>query len=575
MLTIAIEQQFFSDVNHFDEAMMNLLISLIILLISLSEVFLLFTPKHILCNQSVEIPTLDLSTSADQNLSITLCNSTTWNVLLRANENFFARNASIDKIFRVASKRRFAFLGQIIDEEGSSVSVIVHPQLQIYVYLNGTYYYYLSLANNSSVTLKFSQQQLLHYYPLLVNDSVWRTLQQEEEIYQKNSIILRDLHFIYELLTLRCESDHAQYKTISFCSLALYIDQWLFERVFSSNAYHLFNYIEHFNFLLRSLTQHEYGGFLVKRLTLVDHTESNANVSFDILHQLSNNVSFPLKDYCLNHQMLLSETEKETHTLGYQSSIHTYDIGGICSSPFYMNDNRSEEINLNVGLSIFNEEITSNLSLHFNGLLKTSYLFLRQMGLNLTLCSINATRRGFFQFNAEISPAVANCLDLLPNTLQPALKRRAHLCFTHLNLNNLSYLPVKQEITCKQSIDLQSSVPVGGKHRKSPYIENALNSNRRSEWFEGNIVGMTLTFSLIIWIPVSCFVHFCVDEINKKALLEKQQQSPAAPAAQEMETLPIRTIVIEAPDSAKETQTDWILFCSCFFSRASDFGNVM
>lgn len=537
--------------------MKNFFLIPVVLLVALPDVDSLFTATNILCNQSIESPALDLSTSAKQNLSITLCNNLTWDLLLYSNEHFFSANASIDKMLKVSSKRRFAFLGEIIDEERSTVSLIVHPQLQIYIYLNGTYYYYLSLGNNSSVTLKFSQQQLLQYYPLLVNDSLWRTLQQEEEIYQKNSIILHDLHFIYELLTLRCESDHAQYKTISFCSLALYIEQGLYEKVFSSNTYHLLNYIEHFNFLLRSLTRREYGGFLIKRLTLVNHVESNANASFDVLRQLSNNISLPLKDFCLNHHMLLSETEKEMHIIGYQSSIHTYDIGGICSSPFYMNDNRSEEINLNVGLSIFNEQITTSLSMHFNGLMKTSYLFLRQMGLNLTLCSINATRRGFFQFNSQISPAVTNCLDLLPNTLHPALKRRAHLCFTHLNVNNLSYLPIKQEITCKQSIDLQSLVPVGGKNRKSPYIENALNSNRRGEWFEGNIVGMTLTFSLIIWIPVSCFVHFCVDEINKKALLEKQQQQQQAPPpAQEMETLPIKTTVIEPLDSTKQTQTE-------------------
>jgi hypothetical protein len=249
--------------------------------------------------------------------------------------------------------------------------------------------------------------------------------------------------------------------------------------------------------------------------------------------------------------MLFTDTEKENYVLGYQSSTQTYDVGGICSPPFNMNNNNSEEINLNTGISIMNENLTRNLSIFFNGLMKTSYLFFRQMGLNLTLCSTNATRRGFFQFNTELSPAVQNCIDLVPVTLRPALKRRAHLCFNHLNIYNSSNQSVKQQITCKQSIDLQSSVPIGGKHRKSPYIENALNDNRRGEWFEGNIVGIILTFSLIIWIPVSCFVHFCVDEINKRTLIEKQQQQQ-----HEMDILPSKSPIIEHVGITKQTQTE-------------------
>lgn len=455
----------------------------------------------------------------------------------------------MDPIFKTQSKRRFAYVGHLLEDERSSISLIIYPHLHIYIYLNGTYYYYLSISQNISLSLKFSQRQLLQYYPSLVNDSLWTALQQEEEIYQKNSIILRDLHFIYELLTMRCAADHIEDKLISFCSLALYVDQALYEKAFSSNPYHIFNYLEHFNFLLRTLSNQEYGGFLLKRLALIHHIPNQSNISFDLLHQFSNNHSLPLKEYCLNHQMMLSEGEKDAFIVGYQSSIHTYDIGGICSSPFYMNNNRSEEINLNTGLSILNENLTRNLSLHFIGLMKTSYLFLRQMGLNLTLCSINSTRRGFFQFNTNLSPAVANCIDLVPVTLHPALKRRAHLCFNHLNLNNISYIPTKQQITCQQTIDLQSSVPMEGKNWKSPYIENALNNNRRDEWFEGNIVGMILTFSLVIWIPVSCFVHFCIDEINKRSLIEKQQQ-------QDGETTPMKPTVVERTDLNKETQTD-------------------
>jgi hypothetical protein len=494
---------------------------------------------------------VDSSITTNQNLSFNLCNLT-FNIAIHPNEHFFARNISIDKSIKTPIKRRFAYLGHIINEDRSSVSLILYPQFQIYIYLNGTYYYYLSLSNNSTIILKFSQRQLLQYYPQLVNDSVWKNLQQEEDIYQKNSLILHDLHFIYEFLTLRCESDDVQYKTTSFCSLALFIDRLLYEKIFNSNIYHIYTFIEHYNFLLRTLTRNEYGGFSLKRLTLINHIDANSNSSFDLLHSLSNDISLSLKDYCLVHQMFVSTTEKDNYVLGYQSSINTYDIGGICSSPFYINNNNSEEINLNTGVSIFDEDIKSDLSVFFNGLMKTSYLFFRQMGLNLTLCSINSIRKGFFQFNTELSPIVQNCIDLVPITLRPTLKRRAHLCFKHINIYNSSNQSIKQQIICKQSIDLQSSVPITGKHQKSPYIENALNNNRPAEWFEGNIVGMILSFSLLIWIPVSCFVHFCVDEINKKSFIEKQQLQQQ----QEMEILPTKPTMNEQIGITKQTQTD-------------------
>lgn len=531
--------------------MMNLILSSIFLLLILPSILSLYSPKHILCNQSIPNPSLDLSITTNQNLSLNLCNIT-FNISIHPNEYFFSRNISIDKSIKIQPKRRFSYIGHIIDEERSSISLIIYPQLEIFIYLNGTYYYYLSVLNNSSIILKYSQRQLLQYYPQLINDSVWKNLQEEEDIYQKNSLILHDLHFIYELLTLRCESDDYQYKTISFCSLALFIDQLLYENIFQSNIYYLYTFIEHFNFLLRTLTRHEYGGFLLKRITLINHIETNINSTFDYLHILSNNISLSLKDYCLVHQMLLTDNENENSILGYQSSVHTYDIGGICSSPFYMNNNNSEEVNLNTGLSILNENINKNLSIFFNGLMKTSYLFFRQMGLNLTLCSINATRRGFFQFNTDLSPAVQHCIDLIPITLRPTLKRRAHLCFNHLNIFNSSSQPIKQQITCEQSIDLQSSVPIGAKHRKSPYIENALNDNRRGEWFEGNIVGIILTCSLLIWIPASCFIHFCVDEINKKSFIEKQQLQQQ----QEMDILSTKSTIIEQVGLTKQTQTE-------------------
>lgn len=526
---------------------MNLILSSIFLLLIVSKISGLFSPKHILCNQSIPNPSLNISLTTNQNLSINLCNIT-FNITIHPNEYFFSRNISIDKSIKHQPKRRFSYIGHIIDEERSSISLIIYPQYEIFIYLNGTYYYYLSLSNNSTIILKFSQRQLLQYYPQLVNDNIWKNLQEEEDIYQKNSLILHDLHFIYELLTLRCETE--DYKTISFCSLALFIDQLLYKEIFQSNIYYLYIFLEHFNFLLRTLTRYEYGGFLLKRLTLIDHIETNSNLTFDYLHDLSNNISLNLKDYCLVHQMLLTNEDNDNYVIGYQSSIHTYDIGGICSSPFSINNNNSDEINLNTGLSILNENITKNISIFFNGLMKTSYLFFRQMGLNLTLCSINSTRRGFFQFNTDLSPVVQHCIDLIPITLRPALKRRAHLCFNHLNIYNTSSPPIKQQITCKQSIDLQSSVPIGGKHRKSPYIENALNNNRRGEWFEGNIVGIILTCSLIIWIPVSCFVHFCVDEKNKKALIEKQQQQ------QEMDVLPTKPTIDEQISLTKQTQTE-------------------
>ena len=183
----------------------------------------------------------------------------------------------------------------------------------------------------------------------------------------------------------------------------------------------------------------------------------------------------------------------------------------ICSLPFYVNNNNSKEINLNTGITIFNQHIRKNLTLFFDSLMKTSYLFFRQMGLNLTLCSINITRKSFFQFNTELSPIVEHCIDLIPRTLHLTLQRRAHLCFDYISIHNSTNQSLKQQ--CQE---LQSSGLTIENNRKSPYIENALHDNRHGEWIEGNIVGMILTFSLLIWIPVSCFVHFCVDEKKKE-----------------------------------------------------------
>ncbi|CAM4898240.1 unnamed protein product [Rotaria socialis] len=526
--------------------MMNARLCFIFLTIFLPQISSLFSNKNILCSQSISNSFIDLSITTNQNVSIDLCNKR-FNISIRSNENFFSKNISLDESLETQTNPYFAYVGHIIDDDHSTVSLITYPQLQIYIYLNGTYYYYISLSNSLTVTLQFSQRKLLKYYPQLLDDSLWKILQQEEDFYQQNSLILHDLHFIYELLTLPCESDKLQYKTTSYCAFALFIDEILYEKTFDSNIYSIYAFIEHFNFLLRTLTHNEYGGFSLTKLKLITHIDINSNNSFDILHKLSHDQSLLSKDYCLVHQMLTSNTEKDNYVLGYQSSIHTYDIGGICSLPFDMNNNSSEEINLNTGLSILNDNITKNLSVFFNGLMKTSYLFLRQMGLNLTLCSINATRKGFFQFNTELSPIFQNCMDLIPITLGTALKRRAHFCFTHVNSYNITNQTMKQDTTCKQSTDFQSSITVDGKKRKSPYVENALNDNRPGEWFEGNIVGMILTFSLLIWIPVSCFVHFCVDEINKKSFIEKQQ---------DMETQAMPPSMNEQIELTKQTQTD-------------------
>ncbi|CAF0864246.1 unnamed protein product [Adineta ricciae] len=525
---------------------MNLILSSILTLAFLPTIHALFFSKNILCNQSVPFPSIDHSVLIDQTVVITLCNIT-FNVAIHPNEQFFARNFSADKRIQSQPNYRFAYLGRILNENRSSISLILHPHLQIYIYLNGTYYYYLTSSEGTFMILKFSQRQLLQYYPQLVNDSFWNKLQQEENLYQQNSIVLRDLHFIYELLTLRCESENSQYQTIGFCSLALFVDQTLYEKIFQSNVYYLYTFIEHFNFLLRTLTQNRYGGFLIQRLTINNQLPVSQNSSFESLYNLSSNMNYSLRNYCLVHQMLLSNSEGESFVLGYQSSTNTYDVGGLCSPPFSTINNQSDEINLNTGVSIINENITRNLSMFFNGLMKTSYLFARQMGLNLTLCSTNATRRGFFQFNTQVAPVVQLCIDLVAPTLQLALQRRAHFCFKYLNVYNSSSQAMKQQISCRQLSDPEA---IDGKHKKNPSIENVLTDTRRGEWFEGNIVGIIITFSLVIWIPVSCFVHFCRDEINKKAFLEKQQQQ------QELETLQMRSSTTDQAGVTKQTQTD-------------------
>ncbi len=122
---------------------MTLILSFVLVLIFLPEISSLFSPKHILCNQSIPTPSLNFSITKNQNLSLNFCNLTL-NLTIHTNDYFFSRNISIDKPFKNQPRRRFAYLGHIIDEEGSSISLILYPQLQIFIYLNGTYYYYLS-----------------------------------------------------------------------------------------------------------------------------------------------------------------------------------------------------------------------------------------------------------------------------------------------------------------------------------------------------------------------------------------------------------------------------------------------
>ncbi|CAF3979685.1 unnamed protein product, partial [Rotaria sp. Silwood2] len=148
---------------------MNLILSFIFLAIFLPPISSLFSVERILCNQSSSTSSIDFSITTNQNISLNLCN-VTFNLTIHSNEHFFSQNISVDKQITNPINPHFTYVGHIIDNDDySSVTLIIYPQLQIYLYLNGTYYYYLSLSNNSNITLKFSQQQLLQYYPQLVN----------------------------------------------------------------------------------------------------------------------------------------------------------------------------------------------------------------------------------------------------------------------------------------------------------------------------------------------------------------------------------------------------------------------
>ncbi|CAF3379703.1 unnamed protein product [Rotaria sp. Silwood1] len=157
------------------------MLSFIFLAIFLPHISSLFSLEHILCNQSISTPLIDFSITTNQNISLNLCNIT-FNLTIHSNEYFFSQNISVDKQITNPINPHFTYIGNVInddDDDHSSVSLVIYPQLQIYLYLNGTYYYYLSLSNNSAITLKFSQRQLLRYYPQLVNDSLWKVLQHE------------------------------------------------------------------------------------------------------------------------------------------------------------------------------------------------------------------------------------------------------------------------------------------------------------------------------------------------------------------------------------------------------------
>jgi len=95
----------------------------IILLVFLPGIFGFLSRKFLLCNQS-SISPLFLDSSS-QNLSISLCNRT-FDLVIQTNENFFSPNISIDKSIKFQTKRRFAYIGSLEnDDESSSVSFVI------------------------------------------------------------------------------------------------------------------------------------------------------------------------------------------------------------------------------------------------------------------------------------------------------------------------------------------------------------------------------------------------------------------------------------------------------------------
>ncbi|CAF1635546.1 unnamed protein product, partial [Didymodactylos carnosus] len=164
---------------------------------------------------------------------------------------------------------------------------------------------------------------------------------------------------------------------------------------------------------------------------------------FNMLHTLSEN---DWKKYCLVNLMISNPNQTMSTIIGYPASIRTYDVGGMCSIPFETTKNNvTKELNLNTGITFVSKYLlnSKNSSILFDLIMKTSYLYLRQMGLNLTLCSVNETKRRFFA-NDDVAPIVEKCLDLLSSTLKQSLKRRSHLCFNQIEDNFSTIISKKQ-----------------------------------------------------------------------------------------------------------------------------------
>ncbi|CAF0767078.1 unnamed protein product [Didymodactylos carnosus] len=504
--------------------------------------------KLIRCNQAISSDQINSINNNSQQLSLTLCD-VSFNLSLRQNNHYLSKNFSIDLIndnstsqySSLASSSSLSLIGDVNQDPLSLVSLILTSDrlLSIFIYVNQTYYYYQTYGddNETYYSLTFSLRDLIQHYSIQINDSIWSTLKQEEITYQKRTYSIRDLHFIFELLTSRCSLSTST-STINtnsafYCSLALICDTYLFRNVFQYDLTltqeYLAYIIQQYNFILRTLTKHVYAGFLIQKLVIYNTTtiitankssnnnDSTTTTNFDMLHTLS---ASDWKKYCLVSLMTSSHNQTMSTIIGYPASIHTYDVGGTCSTPFESTENNiTKKINLNTGITFISKHLLSskNSTILFDLFIKTSYLYLRQMGLNLTLCSVNETKRRFF-INKDVAPIIEKCSDLLSSTLKQSLKRRSHLCFTQVDDELFTQISKKQAYhqTCEETIDQQTIVHGKKTNRKQPYVENALNSDYRASFFEQNIVGLAVSLSLCLWIPVSCFVHFCIDEKNKK-----------------------------------------------------------
>ncbi|CAF1583551.1 unnamed protein product, partial [Didymodactylos carnosus] len=251
----------------------------------------IFPSKFIQCNQTISPFQINLLNNNLQNFSLTLCN-VTFSLSLRPNKHYLSNNFSIDlindnftnHILSPSPIPSLSLIGKITEDPLSSVSLTLLSDqlLTLFIYVNQTYYYYQTYddSNKTYYSLTFSLKDLIQHYSTQINDSIWSTLKQEEINYQKLAYSIRDLHFIYELLTLRCSSPTLSSVIISnstsYCSLALICDVYLFRNVFQYNltlTQEYFAYfIQHYNFILRTLTDHEYGGFLIQKIIIYNKT---------------------------------------------------------------------------------------------------------------------------------------------------------------------------------------------------------------------------------------------------------------------------------------------------------------